>query len=204
MIPLDSKTQLAQSSSKQYIRDFLEIRVKDLEGNPVSDYLWSGAENVTASVVDPLNGDTRTKTWIGAGNLVGLGPIIRSEGLTISTLSIELSGVSDRIRDLENAHIVKYGTVIIYRGYIEPNTGKEVAAARPRFLGKIASIEHAIGGEGSQSIVEVTCNNSINDLTRSNSTTRSNALQTKRSGGDTFHKFTVAIAKRELFWGRSN
>lgn len=202
MISLDSATQLAQAAPNQIIRDFLEIRVKDDDGNVINDFIWSGAESITATVLDPLSGQERSETWIGAGNLVSVGPIIRSIGLTITTLNIELSGVSSRIRDLEETYITKFGTIIVYRGYLNVDTAKAVGPARCRFLGKIASIEHNISGTGGESTVNVICNNSINDLTRSSPATRSDALQLKRNSLDSFRKYVVAMAKREIFWGR--
>lgn len=201
MIPLDTATQQAQAKSVQWPRDFLELRVRDNDDNPVSDFMWSGVEDVPASVIDPFNGDQREYTWMGTGAFVQMGPISRTVGLTISTVTISLSAVADRVNDLIRSYNIKYGTVIVYRGFIDSVTGNFVAPARCRFIGEVSHIEFT-DSEGGEGGVDLICKNIVQDATRTNPATRSDAYQRVRNSDDTFRKYTVAMAKREIFWGK--
>lgn len=203
MIPLDSATQTAQANPIQVPRDFLEIRARDRStGNPVHDFIWSGHEDITHSVLDPLTGTEKSNTWFGAGHLVGVGAVTRVSNLTISRVTIRMSEISDRVNDLIRAYDPKYGTVILYRSFLDPDTMNFVSAGRTRFLGQIDNIEFTDPEEGGVGGVQVTCKNNMQDLTRANPATRSDAYQRLRNENDTFRKYVASIGQREFFWGK--
>lgn len=203
MIPLDSATQAAQAAPQQVPRDFMETRARNRNtGAELIDYMWSGIEDIEATVLDPLTGSEKTRTWYGGGNLVAISAVPRVANLTISRVTIRFSGLSDRVNDLIRVYDPKYGTVILYRGFLDPQTRQFVAAARPRFVGQIDSIQFTENENSAD--VEVTIKNRLQDLTRTSAATKSDPYQRRRSASDTFHKYTVAIGQREYFWGKKS
>lgn len=204
MITLDSSTQSALSSTRQVPRDFLEIKARDRSnGAIITDFLWSGIEEVEQAVIDPFTGQEKSEIWFGAGHMVGIGTIARVSNLTITRTVIRLSEISDRVNDLIRGYDPKYGSVVLYRSFIDPETGKFVAAGRPRFVGQIDNIEITDPEEGGVGGVEVTCKSKLQDLTRSNPAKRSDSYQRLRNENDTFRKYVASIGQREFTWGRT-
>ena len=200
---VDAATSDALSATTQVPRDFMEIRARDRSsGAVVTDYMWSGGADVSAAILDPFTGSERTQIWRGVGHLVGVGPVARVSNLTITRTIIRLSEVSQRVNDLIRAYDPKYGTVILYRAFISPETRKFVSAGRARFVGQIDNIIFTDPAEGGTGGVEVTCKSRMQDLTRGNPATRSDPYQRLRGDpDDTFRKFVAAIGQREFRWG---
>lgn len=204
MISVDANTLAALRTGKLIPRDFLEVRARNRTDNSeVKEFLWSGVETISQSVVDPLTGATRTETWRGAGHTVSVGVVSRVSNLTITRLNIKLSNVSDRVNDLIRLYDPKYSTVMLFRSFIDPENRTFIAAGRCRFLGAIDFVKFTRPEENSQGEVEVTCKSYIQDLVRSSPAKRSDAFQRVRNSNDTFRKYAATISQREFLWGRS-
>ena len=199
---VDSATSDALSATLQVPRDFLELRARNRSsGAAITDFMWSGGTDVSAAILDPFTGSERTQLWHGVGHLVGVGPVMRVSNLTITRTIIRLSEVSQRVNDLIRAYDPKYGTVILYRAFISPETRKFVSPGRARFVGQIDNIVFTDPAEGDTGGVEVTCKSRMQDLTRGNPATRSDSYQRLRKSNDTFRKFVAAIGQRKFSWG---
>ena len=203
MIPLTVANQQAQTKPTTIPRDFIEIRARSKTDNSaVTEYLWSGVENITHTAKDPFTGTTASRTWQGAGNLIAVSAVTRVSNLTIQRVTINMSSISTRVNDLMRAYHVKYSTVILYRGFIDPTTGLFADAAFPRFVGQVDNVEIKDGAEGEESITTMTVKSNLQDLKRSNPATRSDAWQRKRLSTDSFRKYCAWIGDRQFNWGR--
>lgn len=205
MRDLDPDVYAALSARKLVARDFIWFIVRDAEtGAPVTDGYWSGAGNVVADVIDPNTGGVVSREFRGAGTLIEISDIPLVSNITVQNITIKLNQVMDRINELVRDYDCKQGTVQIWRGLYDPHTRKMVSAATPRFYGFIDTIEIATPSENSEGGVILTCTSHTQEMTRSNSDTRSDASQRLRAANDNFYVDTTVVGTWQHFWGRAN
>lgn len=205
MRDLPSEIHDALADRRLVARDFISFTVRDaLNGSPVMDSYWSGAGDVTASVIDPNTGGAVSRLFRGAGSLIQISDIPLVSNITVQNVTVVLNQVMDRINDLVRAYDCKQGSVQIWRGLYSPETREIVAPATPRFYGFIDTIDIKTPAENSEGGVTLTCTSHTQEMTRSNSDTRSDASQRRRSASDDFLVDTTVVGTWQHFWGREN
>lgn len=194
----------ALSDRKLVARDFIWFVVRNAEtGEPVTDGYWSGAGTINADVLDPDTGGAVSRQFVGAGGLIQISDIPLVSNVTVQNVTVQLNQVMDRINELVRDYDCKQGTVIIWRGLYNPDTRKMVQAAIPRFYGFIDTIEINTPSENSEGGVVLTCTSHTQEMTRSNSDTRSDASQRLRLSTDNFYVDTTVVGTWQHFWGRA-
>jgi uncharacterized membrane protein len=203
MITVSSELQAGLEDNALVPRDFITFTVKDRSDNSaVVENYWSGSTERTVDIINPFNGFTESRTFQAAGGLIGIGPIPRVGNLTVGTVTVQLSQISDDIDRLIRQYEPKYGQVEMYRGWLNPETKLVIGEARCRFVGFIDDVEIITPEEGGEGVVEVTCKTLTQELTRASAATRSDAYQKLRSPTDTFRKYSATIGNREFRWGQ--
>lgn len=186
-------------------RDFVWFTVRNRADNsPVNDAYWSGVGDITASVVDPETGGISSRSWFGAGGLIQIDDIPLLSTLTVQTVAVKLSQVSDRVNDLLRTYDCKQGQIQVYRGLYNPFTRQMVGPAFPRFVGYINEAPIKTPKENTQGDVTLTCTAHTQELTRTNTETRSDANQKLRSGTDNFLQDAAVVGAWQHFWGRAS
>lgn len=187
-------------------RDFLWLEVKDrITGDPVYDGYWSDVGSTTVDVIDPETGGSTSRTFFGAGSLIQISDIPLVSNLTVQNVTITLSPEDDRANDLIRTYECKFAKVQIFRGIYDPDTQTLVAPAPPRFVGFIDNIEILTPKENEDgAAVTLTCTSHTQEMTRSNSDTRSDASQQLRAPGDTFYADVSVVGEWQHFWGKSS
>lgn len=181
---------------------FLWLVVKHREtGFPIYDGYWSGTGDITVPVVDPATGGTTIRTYAGRGDYVSISDIPFSTGLSVKPVTIKLGVNSGRANDIIRAYECKQGRVEIHRGYFDPATQELVAPAMPRFVGFIDSAPITTGEEGGDAGLTLTVNSHTQELSRSNTDTRSDASQRLRSATDNFFADVSTVSEWDLSWG---
>lgn len=184
-------------------RDFIWFVVRSrIDGSPVTDGYWSDVGQITADVVDPDTGGTSTRTFFGADGLIQISDIPLVSTLTVRNVTVTLSQVSDRINDLVRTYDCKQGQVQIFRGMFDPVTRQMVGPATPRFVGFIDEAPIKTPKEGEAGDVTLTCTSHTQEMTRSNSDTRSDVSQRLRSATDNFFADAAVVGTWQQFWGR--
>lgn len=183
-------------------REFLELAVKNRStGATVYERLWSDKGSVTAEVVDPDLGTTPLLTFTGAGGLVSIEGVQRVADLSVVEASIRLlaHGVdTDRILRTYDA---SQAPVRLWRGFLDASTRRLVAPAEVRFLGFVDDVELPVGTEGAEAWATLKCKSHSQEMTRSNTATRSDADQRLRSATDNFFASAGSIADDVFHWG---
>jgi hypothetical protein len=201
---ISSENYTALQSRRLIPRDFVWFVVRDLEtGNPVTDGYWSDVGTISADVIDPDTGSTVTRTFSGAPGLISISDIPVVSNLTVQTVTITLSQVADRVNDLIRGYDCKQGKVQVFRGLFDPTTRSMVAPAFPRFAGTIDEAPVTTPKEGDSGDVVLTCTGNTQELTRSNSDTRSDASQKLRDPSDDFLRHAATVADWQQYWGKS-
>jgi hypothetical protein len=186
-------------------RDFVWFVVRDRStGAAVEDGYWSDVYAVTASVIDPDTGANVSRSFAAGGGLISISDIPLVSNLTVQTVQIKLSQVSDRINTLLRAYDCKQGRVQIFRGLFDPATRAMAAPAYPRFNGTIDQAPVTTPKENDPSgDVTLICTGNTQELTRGNSDTRSDASQRLRSATDNFLVDVAVVPTWQQFWGRA-
>jgi hypothetical protein len=200
---ISSGNYAALQARRLVARDFVWFIVRDLvTGNPITDGYWSDVGTISADVIDPETGGTVTRTFVGASGLISISDIPLVSNLTVQTITITLAQVADRVNNLIHGYDCKQGKVQVFRGLFDPATRTMVAPAIPRFAGTIDEAPITTPKENEDGNVTLTCTGNTQELTRSNSDTRSDASQKLRSATDTFFQDVATVSEWQQFWGR--
>ncbi|MCK8779092.1 hypothetical protein M0654_03740 [Rhizobium sp. NTR19] len=198
-----SAENLAALEARQLVaRDFLWIVARDRVTNaPVTDGMWSGVGNISASVIHPDTGAMVTRDWFGSGTLVQIDDIPLVSNLSVQNVTIRMSQVSEHVAILVRQYECKQARVEIYRGLFNPDTRQMVAPAECRFVGFVDQIEITTPSENEEGSVTLTCASHTQEMTRANTSTRSHATQILRDPNDTFYQDAATVQEWEVFWG---
>lgn len=204
MRDLTAENQTALAAGSLVARDFVWFIVRNRDtGAPVTDGYWSDVGAITAEVIDPDTLSVVSRTFAAGAGLISISDIPLVSTLTVQHVSIVLSQVSDRINALVRTYDCKQGTVQIFRGLFDPDTREMVSPAYPRFVGFIDEAPVTTPKEGETGDVTLTCTSHTQEMTRSNSDTRSDASQRQRDEDDNFYADTSVVSTWQQTWGRA-
>lgn len=185
-------------------RSFVWITAKNRStGAPESLGFWNGDDTVDVTVVSGVTGLPVTRIYHGWGELLAIDAIPLVSDLTIRTIQIALSPISEAVRLAFRQYDARLAPVEIHRGFLNLDTRNLIANPRPRFIGWVnaSPIETpAAGGEGklSASIVSHT-----RALTKINPAKRSDETQKLRNN-DRFRRYADVAGQWTFFWGEHN
>lgn len=202
--PLTAAQMAALEKGDCFARDFVWFTVRNRDtGGLHSEGYWSDVGTVDAPVIDPDTGAQVVRTYVGVGTLIEAGHVPLVSNLTVQTVQLRLSQVSDHVQDLLRGYDAKQGRVEVHRGVFDPSAGTVamIGPAFPRFVGFIDSVQVPTPAEGGTGAVTVTCRSHTAELTRFNPARRSDADQQARHPGDTFYRTAGAAAEVAVFWG---
>ena len=183
-------------------RDFIWLIARDRStGAPVAEGVWSGQGTFTAAVIDPHTGGSQDREFFGSGALISVGDIPLVQGITVQNLTITLSGVNAAMNDYVRTYDLKQAEIQIFRGFFDPDTRALIAPAVCRFDGYIDDAPITTAKENNPGSVTVTATSNTQELTRANSSTRSDADQRLRSATDNFYQDTAVVGGWTIFWG---
>lgn len=204
MRSFSSETLAALEGRHLVARDFVWFiaRTRDEEPEEVVEGLWSDIGSTTVDVIDPVTGGTQSRQFYGSGGLVQISDIPLVANLTVQSVTVTISHLDDRAQNLVRTYDCKQAVIQIFRGYYDPRTRLLVDPLRARFVGFVDKIEIQTPKEGEFGKADLTCVSSTQELTRSNTDTRSHASQQLRHSGDTFYKDTNVVGAWEFWWGQ--
>jgi hypothetical protein len=203
-LPLSSANAAALAARTVVPRDFLWLEAKHRDtGAIVREGYWSDVGTIEAEVIGPDSGIAETRSWFGAGQLIGISPIPAVSNLTVQTVSITLSQIDDRIAQMIRTYDPKFGRVEIFRGLLSVDTRLMVAPAFCRYVGIIDQVEIETPEEGGEGAVLITASSHTVELTRTSAATRSDADQRLRSATDDFFADAAVVGTWKIFWGQA-
>lgn len=201
---LDAATQTAvRDRSKVLVRNFVLVTVK----HPTTDAdvlfgFTDFGEDVTLNVIDGETGISTSRSYYGDN-----GPILKMDqmplkiGLEVDTTQIVLSQIDPHVQDMVRNYNCRNAKVQVHRGYLAVGGVALVADPRIRRLGQVNGapvVTPAAGGEGSITLKVVS---HTRELTRINTTKRSDETQRRRGTDDRFRRYGGTAGKWEIFWG---
>lgn len=198
-----AETLAALAERRLVPRDFLWLKVRTLDtGAPFEYGFWSGVGNVAASVID-ISGETEsvvTRNFEGAGSLISVGDIPLVSNLTVQTVDITMSQLSEGVNAVVRGYELRQGRVEVYRILFSPDTRKPVAPERPRFFGFINGATITTPAEGGTGSISLSCTSHTQEMTRSNPAKRA----WDGVSSDDFYRDTSVVGDWEQFWGQKS
>lgn len=186
-------------------RDFIWMVVRDrTTGNPVTDGTWSDIGTGSFPVVNPDDGSTVYRTFVGSGTLIDVGDINIVSSLTVQTVTIKMSHLIDHVNDLIRTYDCKQGIIQIFRGLLNIETNELAAPAEIRFNGFIDEIEIETPSENNEGFIKVTAKSNTQEMSKYSTETRSHNSQVQRLATDEFYMDTAVVSEWEHFWGKSS
>lgn len=204
MRDLPSEIVDALSARSIVARDFLWIVARNRDtGEAVPDGMWSDVGSITCEVVDPDTGSPDERTFAGAGTLIEISPIHLVSTLTVQPVTIRMSQIAERVETLVRTYDVRQARVEIFRGLFDPASRALVAPARCRFVGFVDRLSIVTPSEGEVGHAQFECVSHTQELFRSNTDTRSDQSQRRRSATDNFFQDTAAVGEWDIQWGKT-
>lgn len=184
-------------------RDFLEITVRNRgTGAAVVERLWSDRWTISADVQDPDTGSTTTATWTGAYGLVDMDPIPRVGNLVVQNVEIRLLAFGTDTDRILRTYDPTQAKIRVWRGFLNTDTRRMVAAAEPRFFGFLDEITLPTPKEGSDGWAILHCVSHTQEASRSNPDKRSDESQRLRDVTDNFFESAAVVGEQTFFWGQ--
>ncbi|WP_306130994.1 hypothetical protein [Roseovarius sp. MMSF_3350] len=184
-------------------RDMVSFTVRDSDtGDPVTRHYWSDVGQASLNVINPTSQLVETRVFKGAGGLISVSDIPQVSNLTVQPVMIEISHLADTaqlVRELD----AKQGRVEIFRGVFAVDSLLQIAPARARFIGFIDEADVEESTETEPGKITLNCVSHLQEITRFNPATRSNAYQQRRAPGDDFRKHVAVVGTWEQRWGEA-
>lgn len=202
---LSPQAQAALEAETVAARDFITFYARNRDTNAeIMDTYWSDLGAFTAEIIDPVTGLTVSRSFEGGGQMLQISAVPVVVGLVVQNVTIQMSQVEGRVQDLIRTYDAKQARVELHRGMLNPISGLLVSPAVPRFSGFIDEVTVNTPKEGEEGSVEIVCVSHTQEMTRSNSATRSDADQRLRSSTDGFFRHVATIGEQTIFWGQDS
>lgn len=169
------------------------------DNTPVDLGLWTGEDTESITFTDMWTGASLTRTFYGAGTLLGVETPRYYTGFEVRPITITLSSISSAVTNLIRAYEPRGAKAqILLRSY-EPDT-MEAVAIEPVWKGFVnrAPIPRPAPGEAAEMSVQLV--SSARLLTIPFPRKKSNANQVKRAG-DKFLRYAGAAEILNVPWG---
>ncbi|PZX19823.1 hypothetical protein LX81_00286 [Palleronia aestuarii] len=201
MRQVSAVTQARLDAGELVLRSFVWIAARRRDtGALAARGWWNDVGTLEAQVIDAQD-VVRTRTFIGSGDLMGLGSVPLILGMTAQEVTIQLSLMSQAVAELVREWEPRRAAVEIHRGLFDPWTKLMVEPAARRFIGFVDDPDIPTPAEGQEGTITLRCASLSQELQRSSSAKRSSADQRKRHPGDAFLDYAATIKHRKPVWG---
>lgn len=178
------------------VHTLIWITARDrVTGAPESIGLWSGLDHQQFDI-----GGIRT--YLGAGNILGLDKITYGSGLTVRMHKFTFSAISPELEQAVRGYDVRLAPVEIHGMVIDPVYNVIVGAPWLALRGLTDELPirtPSVGGEGG---IEMQVASASRSLTRTLSLKRGDASQQRR-GGDRFRRYAEISGTVTVPWGEN-
>jgi hypothetical protein len=153
--------------------------------------MWSGYGDLSWNGV----------TWIGTGNLLGIGTIEEASELRATGVDISLSGIPSDLLNIALAEPYQDRECRVYLGAFDSNTGALLGDPYRIFGGRMDIMQIRDGGD--TATITISVESKMIDLERPRERRYEDADQTAFFPNDRFFKFVQSIQDSEVTWGRT-
>lgn len=164
-----------------------------LTGGPETLGLWNGPD----TQIFDIGG---TRTYHGAGSILGLERITYGSGLDVRMHTLTLSAISPEVEQAVRGYEARLAPVEVHGLVIDPVTNAVVGAPWTILRGWVDAVEITTPGVGSEGGIALRLASATRALTRTLSLKRGDASQQLRSG-DRFRRYAEISGTVTVAWG---
>lgn len=158
---------------------------------------WTGADHQNFDV------EGQTRTYLGAGNLLGIDPLKWRTGLTVRTQRVRLSQVSAEAQQAIRGYDTRHAPIEMHRVFWNAD-GNMIDPPHLLMRGFVDKLTLTTPKKGEAGDASVEIASMGRKLTRPLNRYRSNAALVARAPTDTFRKYASITDKVEVPWGRGD
>jgi hypothetical protein len=167
-------------------------------GLPETLGLWTGGYDRSFTI-----GGT-PRTYVGAGALTKVSPIVLGTGLTVRMQRLTLSPLSQVVVDLIRTYDARFAPIEIHRALFSTGDGALIAEPHRIYKGFIDEVEikqgEVMAGEGGDASCDISVASTARLLTRTLPLKKSDETQKLRSD-DRFRRYVDVSGSVEVWWG---
>ncbi len=189
--------------------------IADLNGMVARHLVWIEAKNRDTGALEATgfwNGiDIReftiggvTRTYYGAGALLGVSPIRAGIGLNVRMHRLSLSGIPPEVLNMIHAYDTRLAPIEVHRALYHPETRALVAEPHRVLKGTVEGMEVPTPEEGGSAAVTITVASAARSLTRGLTIKKSNSAQRTIDPDDDGRLYASISGAVGVFWGKWN
>ena len=185
----------ARQGTEAYWLVWIEGRNRET-GAVESAGFWDGADHQVFVI------DGQSRTYFGAGSLLGVDPIRAQAGLGIRVQQVTLT-LTPEVEQAIRFYDPSLAPVEIHRATINPATGALVAEPTLAFAGTVDATPITEGTAGQPSSITIEAAGRERGLTRRTPAFRSDAALRVRSATDSFRRYGAEVQRWTVPWGEN-
>lgn len=140
------------------------------------------------------------RTYVGAGALMQVPPLVYQVGLTVRMQRLSLSPLDPTVGAMIRSYDSRLAPIEIHRAVFDPVSSALVAEPHRLFKGMVDEMEVTTDPGSGETRCEVTVASSARYLTRTLTLKRSDASQSRRLG-DRFLRYADVSGEVDVYWG---
>lgn len=140
------------------------------------------------------------RTYVGAGVLMQVPPLVYQVGLTVRMQRLSLSPIDPTVGAMVRTYDSRLAPIEIHRAVFDPVTSALLAEPHRLFKGMVDEMEVTVEPGNGETRCEVTVASSARYLTRTLTLKRSDASQIRRLG-DRFLRYADVSGEVDVYWG---
>lgn len=190
-----------------------ETHLASLEGVVPRTLVWIEARNRSTGATETAgfwNGlderqftiDGETRTYVGAGALLGVDPVVATVGLEVRMHRLSLSEITEEVAQAVRGYDARLAPVEVHRAAFDPETNEVIGTPHRVIKGTVDSIKIPEGTEGESEPMTLTVADAGRSLTQTLSLKKSDATQRSISATDKGRLYAAVSGAVKVFWGR--
>ncbi len=187
-------TATALAASAIRARGLVWISARDaVSGSPVTLGLWTGIEERSFTI----GGSPRT--YVGAGTLLEIPPVIMGTGIEVRVLRLSLNLGAAEVGQLVADHDARFAPVEVHRALFDVETDALVEEPHRMFKGRVDELTV----QRTEGRIELSLVSTARDLTRALARRKSDAAQQLAHPGDRIRRFVGVTGRVMVKWGEA-
>jgi hypothetical protein len=171
------------------------IQAKDrATGAAASIGLWTGPQDASITI------GGAARTYLGAGEILGLPDIETETGLAVREYRLQLSGIAPGVETAARQYDARFAPVEIHRALFNIDTGALIAEPVRVVKGWCDRLSFEVGPIGGSAVAEMTVVSNARILTRTLATKKSDQSQRLRED-DRFRRYAEVTGQVGVWWG---
>lgn len=157
--------------------------------------LWQGADDRTFNI------GGATRTYYGAGQLLGVDPIVARSGVEVRRQRLVFSALTPEVEQLVRGYDARYGRAEVHVVHMVAGTDTFVSSPVRWLAGYVDEVSIRTGEAGGEGAVEIRIATAARALTQKLGRKRSDRSLRARAPADRFRRYSDVSGSVKAWWG---